>query len=192
MLALDRWALARTRACRRRSPRPIGSTSSISSTRRFTTSASWIWAAFTWMSSRTGLHHASRQRGAPLGQTAMYHIAESMVRWLAPILSFTAEEIWRFLPGEHEADSVFLATWHTLPPSRRSCDRLGALMKLRAEVTRELEKLRDAGAIGAPLDARGGGLLHAAGVRALCGPGARAALPADHLARPRARGGERA
>ncbi len=32
-------------------------------------------------------------------QTAMYHIAEAMVRWLAPILSFTAEEIWQYLPG---------------------------------------------------------------------------------------------
>ncbi|EQD33449.1 isoleucyl-tRNA synthetase [mine drainage metagenome] len=32
-------------------------------------------------------------------QTAMYHLAECMVRWLAPILSFTAEEIWTFLAG---------------------------------------------------------------------------------------------
>ena len=41
----------------------------------------------------------------------MYHIAEAMVRWLAPILSFTADEIWRYLPGEREP-SVFLATWY--------------------------------------------------------------------------------
>jgi isoleucyl-tRNA synthetase len=40
-------------------------------------------------------------------QTAMYHILEAMTRWLAPILSFTAEEIWRNLPGEH-GPSVFL------------------------------------------------------------------------------------
>ncbi len=33
-------------------------------------------------------------------QTAMYHIAEAMVRWLAPILSFTAEEMWKFMPGK--------------------------------------------------------------------------------------------
>ncbi len=32
-------------------------------------------------------------------QTAMYHVAHAMVRWLAPILSFTAEEVWGFLPG---------------------------------------------------------------------------------------------
>ena len=37
----------------------------------------------------------------------MYHIAEALVRWLAPILSFTAEEIWRHLPGERD-ESVFL------------------------------------------------------------------------------------
>ena len=40
-------------------------------------------------------------------QSAMYHIAEAMVRWLAPILSFTAEEIWQLLPGDRE-ESVFL------------------------------------------------------------------------------------
>ncbi len=44
-------------------------------------------------------------------QTAMYHIAEAMTRWLAPILSFTADEIWRYLPGEREP-SVFLAEWY--------------------------------------------------------------------------------
>jgi isoleucyl-tRNA synthetase len=44
-------------------------------------------------------------------QTAMYHIIEAMVRWLAPILSFTADEIWRSMPGER-GDSVFLETWY--------------------------------------------------------------------------------
>ncbi len=47
-------------------------------------------------------------------QTALYWIAEAMVRWLAPILSFTAEEIWRFMPGSR-AESVFLTTWAELP-----------------------------------------------------------------------------
>ena len=85
-------------------------------------------------------------------QTAMYHIAESMVRWLAPILSFTAEEIWQHLPGER-AESVFLATWHGLPQASAAEIDWQALLMLRTDVTRELEKLRDAGAIGAPLDA---------------------------------------
>jgi isoleucyl-tRNA synthetase len=86
-------------------------------------------------------------------QTAMWHIAESMVRWLAPILSFTAEEAWDFLPGEHR-ESVFHETWHALPRVSAEGIDWPALIALRSDVTRELEKLRDAQLIGAPLDAR--------------------------------------
>jgi len=85
-------------------------------------------------------------------QTVMYHIAECMVRWLAPILSFTAEEIWQFLPGER-SESVFLETWHVAPEASATDVEWPALLQLRSDVTRELEKLRDAGTIGAPLDA---------------------------------------
>jgi isoleucyl-tRNA synthetase len=85
-------------------------------------------------------------------QTAMQSIAECMVRWLAPVLSFTAEEIWGYLPGER-SESVFLETWHPLPQVSSSEVEWPALLQLRTDVTRELEKLRDAGAIGAPLDA---------------------------------------
>jgi isoleucyl-tRNA synthetase len=85
-------------------------------------------------------------------QTAMYHIAESMVRWLAPVLSFTAEEIWRFMPGER-ADSVFLSTWHDTPETARGNIDWPAFINLRADVNRELEKLRNEGLIGSPLDA---------------------------------------
>jgi len=86
-------------------------------------------------------------------QTALFHIAESMVRWLAPILSFTAEEAWRHLPGERP-ESVFHATWHQLPEAPADALDWQGLLGLRADVTRELEKLRDTGAIGAPLEAR--------------------------------------
>jgi isoleucyl-tRNA synthetase len=85
-------------------------------------------------------------------QTALYHIAESMVRWLAPILSFTAEEIWRHLPGVR-AESVFLTTWHEPPEAATRGIDWAALIELRRDVLRELEKLRDDGRIGAPLDA---------------------------------------
>jgi isoleucyl-tRNA synthetase len=86
-------------------------------------------------------------------QTAMHHIAEAMVRWLAPILSFTAEEIWKHLPGERDA-SVFLSTWWPLPPvdARGPVDWEGVIA-LKADVARELERLRVAGALGAPLEA---------------------------------------
>ncbi|MFZ1098979.1 MAG: isoleucine--tRNA ligase [Steroidobacteraceae bacterium] len=85
-------------------------------------------------------------------QTAIHHVAESMVRWLAPILSFTAEEAWPHLPGTR-AESVFHGTWHALPALPPATVDWDALLRLRSDVTRELERLRDAGAIGAPLDA---------------------------------------
>ena len=85
-------------------------------------------------------------------QTAMYHVVEAIVRWLAPILSFTAEEIWHELPAPRAA-SVFHATWHALPlvpAARRNWD---GLIALRSDVMREIERLRDAGTIGANLEA---------------------------------------
>jgi isoleucyl-tRNA synthetase len=85
-------------------------------------------------------------------QTAMWHIAESIVRWLAPILSFTAEEMWGHLRGERAA-SVFLSTWHTLPALPPESIDWSALIALRSAATRELERLRMASEIGAPLDA---------------------------------------
>lgn len=44
-------------------------------------------------------------------QTALYHIAEALVRWMAPIMSFTADEIWGYLPGEREK-YVFTGEWY--------------------------------------------------------------------------------
>jgi len=44
-------------------------------------------------------------------QTALFHVAEALVRWIAPILSFTADEIWQHLPGER-GDTVFYETWY--------------------------------------------------------------------------------
>ena len=93
-------------------------------------------------------------RGRRSAQTAMYHIAEAMVRWLAPILSFTADEIWQSLPGDRSA-SVFAATWHEIPGAATGT-RIDwpALRAVREAVTRELERLRQDGVIGGALDAR--------------------------------------
>jgi len=87
-------------------------------------------------------------------QTAMFHILQGMVRWLAPILSFTSEEIWKALPGHAQAPrSVFLTGWHDFPQVPESRIDWDALIVLRQAVQRELEKLREAGTIGAPLEA---------------------------------------
>jgi isoleucyl-tRNA synthetase len=87
-------------------------------------------------------------------QTAMYHILQAMVRWLAPILSFTAEEIWQVMPGRDAAPkSVFLSTWYAFPEPPQTDIDWDALIALRQAVQRELERLRAAGTIGAPLEA---------------------------------------
>jgi isoleucyl-tRNA synthetase len=97
---------------------------------------------------------AADSRPRRSAQTALYHLADAMVRWLAPILSFTAEEVWSFMPGERN-ESVFLNTWHSFPAGaeRESAIDWPAFIALKADVARQLERLRTAGEIGAPLEA---------------------------------------
>jgi len=76
---------------------------------------------------------------------------------MAPILSFTAEEIWRNMPGKR-SESVLLETWYTLPGDPEQ-DELTSeaywdkVLTVRVEVARELEKARVAGVLGASLEA---------------------------------------
>jgi len=91
--------------------------------------------------------------GRRSAQTAMFHILEALVRWLAPILSFTADEIWKYMPGER-SDSVLLETWYDFPkmpnPDASFWDRI---IEVREQVSKELEKARVAGVIGSSLNA---------------------------------------
>jgi len=84
-------------------------------------------------------------------QTALWHITHSLVRLMAPILSFTAEEVWKIFAKE---ESVFFVTWHELP---RPADAEALLAKwrrlreLRDPVRKEIEALRAAGKVGSSL-----------------------------------------
>ena len=94
--------------------------------------------------------------GRRSAQTAMYHIAEAIVRWLAPILSFTADEIWRALPtpGTKERPMfVLLSQWHDIPAAEASGVDWVALIAVRDAVNRELERSRETGDIGSALAA---------------------------------------
>jgi isoleucyl-tRNA synthetase len=88
-------------------------------------------------------------------QTVMHHVIEALARWLAPILSFTAEEIWRYIPGRREP-SVFCADWYRgveidADPLRQ--EQWRQTIAVRDEVSKQLERLRVAGTIGSSLDA---------------------------------------
>ncbi|PLX98403.1 MAG: isoleucine--tRNA ligase, partial [Desulfuromonas sp.] len=89
-------------------------------------------------------------------QTAMYHILDNLTRLIAPVLSFTAEEIWQQMPGERE-ESVHLASFPKLHPDWRNLDleaRYQKLLMLRSDVSKALELARTAKTIGHSLDAR--------------------------------------
>ncbi len=82
-------------------------------------------------------------------QTAMYHIIEAMVRWLAPILSFTADEIWQSMPGQR-AESVFLELWYNGlfpldPDDRYDREFWQRVIALRERVGKAMESFRAEG-----------------------------------------------
>ncbi len=110
-------------------------------------------------------------------QTVMYHIAEALVRWMAPILSFTVDEIWRHMPGDRSV-SVFLEDWYLFPQVTSPNKAVWSLVStvrdvvsdelesnvmddvsgepegnVRGVVSKALEKLRSDNQIGSSLDA---------------------------------------
>lgn len=90
-------------------------------------------------------------------QSALYHLAQALVRWIAPILSFTADELWEHLPGDR-ADTVFTEVYYDqLPTLDAESDLSSAfwdtLITVRMAVNRELEVKRAAGDVRAALEA---------------------------------------
>jgi isoleucyl-tRNA synthetase len=90
-------------------------------------------------------------------QTAMYHVAEAMTRWIAPILSFTAEEIWGHLPGARPESVLFVQWYEGLAPlpedavfSSADWDRI---LQIREQVARAIELSRNTENLGGSLNA---------------------------------------
>ncbi|MDR9499648.1 MAG: isoleucine--tRNA ligase [Hydrogenovibrio sp.] len=84
-------------------------------------------------------------------QTALYHIVEALSRWIAPILSFTGEEIWQSIPGKR-SDTIFTETWYDgLQPldesAQMNSDYWARLIAVRSDVAKQLETLRKDGRI---------------------------------------------
>ncbi|MDA1116757.1 MAG: isoleucine--tRNA ligase [Proteobacteria bacterium] len=96
-------------------------------------------------------------------QTALWHITQALVRLMAPILSFTAEELWQTLSGDAD-DSVFFQTLHGLPTVEGApalLARWDRLRELRDPVRKNIETLRAEGKVGSSLQAEAD--LHAEG-----------------------------
>lgn len=88
-------------------------------------------------------------------QTAMFHLIETMTRWIAPILSFTADELWDHIPGAR-ADSVQLDTWYAIPQAKvtnMTADYWAQIMSVKQAVNKCLETHRNQGVIGGSLSA---------------------------------------
>ena len=90
--------------------------------------------------------------GRRSAQTALWYVAEALVRWLAPVLCFTAEETWHYLPGERP-DSVMLATWQAVPAVAAGDVDWEKVFAVREAVTRAIEEARRGGALGGSLEA---------------------------------------
>jgi len=93
-------------------------------------------------------------------QTALHHIAEAFVRWMAPILSFTADEIWAVLPGRR-SESVQVETWYAglaeLPENPGDITLTRAywdeVMAVKSAVNKEIEEARNRKEVGSGLSA---------------------------------------
>ena len=98
----------------------------------------------------TGIDSAPRRSA----QTAMYHVLQAMARWIAPILSFTAEEIHSYMPGRR-CDSIFLETWYEglfpLAGGTEERVRWQRIIEVREAVSRSIELVRKAGKAGSSL-----------------------------------------
>ncbi|WP_027865238.1 isoleucine--tRNA ligase [Massilia alkalitolerans] len=104
----------------------------------------------------TGVESTARRSA----QTALWHIAHALLRVMAPILSFTAEEAWAVFAGQQayaqSDETIFTQTLWTFPDvadGEALLAKYAALREVRADVTKQLEEVRASGAIGSSLQA---------------------------------------
>ncbi len=100
----------------------------------------------------TSGENSSARRAA---QSALYHITHAFMRLIAPILSFTADEIWQVLDCDKN-NSVFEDIWYNIPAHSLQANRIeawGAIVSARGDAAKQIEVLRSAGQVGSSLQA---------------------------------------
>ena len=90
-------------------------------------------------------------------QSALYLISEAMVRWMAPVMSFTAQEIWQALPGERD-EFVFTGEWYQGLSHKAESDELSdafwqQILLVKTEVNKAIEQARRDNKVGGSLEA---------------------------------------
>lgn len=85
-------------------------------------------------------------------QSALNHILEAMVRWLAPVLSFTAEEIWQNMPSEKN-NSIFLEHWYQEFNESYNNNAIDTARDINPHIRKQMEQMRNDKIIGSSLDA---------------------------------------
>jgi isoleucyl-tRNA synthetase len=87
-------------------------------------------------------------------QTALHHITQAMLRWMAPFLSFTAEEAWPLVAGADNRGSIFFETFVALPAADEALlAKWARIRAIRDVANKDIEALRSAGQVGASLQA---------------------------------------
>ncbi|MEY4752471.1 MAG: hypothetical protein RJA44_146, partial [Pseudomonadota bacterium] len=87
-------------------------------------------------------------------QTALWQITQAMLRWMAPFLSFTAEEAWGVCGGERNQGSIFYETfWPFTTPNEALLAKWARIRTIRDAANKEIEAVRSAGQLGSSLQA---------------------------------------
>ncbi len=90
-------------------------------------------------------------------QTAMYHIVHTLVRWMAPVLTFTSEEAWQFIPGRNGSETVFTETWYdglfAYQDEVLSLEDWQRIAEVKSVVNKAIESMRVAKTLGSSLEA---------------------------------------
>ena len=160
-LLLDQWAMARARELHDRiqeSYRDYDFARVVSLVQHFCTND--LGALYLDVTKDRLYTMAVDSQGRRSAQSAMYRISEAFVRWIAPVLSFTADELWGFLPGDREGNVLFTTAAdidELLPPDgdylKVDGPLMDGLLELRVAVSKVLEPMRAEGLIGASLAA---------------------------------------
>ncbi len=96
---------------------------------------------------------AAKSHARRAAQTALWHITNGMLRWMAPFLSFTAEEAWKVFNG---GESIFTETYWDFHEADKDTELLAKWSRIRAfreECNRQIEEVRTRGEVGASLQA---------------------------------------